>query len=236
MTKPIICITGGGTGIGYATAKQCLQAGYQVIIAGRRESVLTTAVATLSDYGPDIYSYQTDISNPDSVKQLFEYIKKKFNRLDCLVNNASIISVDQLTDMAVDAIQTMVSTNILGTVYCSRQAIPLLSQAKTPSIITVTSLGGISGTTKFPGFSVYSLTKGAIIIFTEALAVELKPHNIRVVGIAPGAVDTAMLKQAGEHLKTQTQPDDIAQTILFLAQANPQSGLTGTTLEIHSND
>ena len=232
--KPVVCITGGGTGIGLATAKRCLSAGYRVIICGRREAVLDNAIKALDH--PDGYSYTLDIADYTAVSRLFKWIETEFGRLDCLVNNASIIAVDTLDTMSKETIDSLVSVNILGTVYCSKAAVSLLKHSDSPSIITVTSLGGIQGATKFPKFSIYSMTKGALVIFTEALAVELKEHGIRVASIAPGAVDTTMLKQAGAHLNTSTQPDDIAQSLLFLMQAGNKSGLTGMTMEIHSNE
>ena len=96
-------------------------------------------------------------------------------------------------------------------------------------------MGGIQGSVKFPGLSLYTMTKGAIISLTEALAVELKPQGIRVNALAPGAVDTDMLKQAGPHLRTETTPNDVAPSIVFLLTAGPTSGLSGTILEVHSN-
>jgi NAD(P)-dependent dehydrogenase (short-subunit alcohol dehydrogenase family) len=104
------------------------------------------------------------------------------------------------------------------------------------TLVNLTSLSGVRGPEKFPGSSAYVVSKYGVLGLSEILAVEGRPHGIRVNSIAPGAVDTVMLQKAAPFLKTTTTPDDIARTILFLAD-NAQSGhITGANLEIFSNE
>ncbi len=237
MTQPVVCITGGGSGIGYGTAELLLNHQYAVVICGRRSSVIETAVQQLRQKFPTgiISGVVADIATESGVLDLFKHIQTHHQRLDCLINNASTLSVEPFESVSTQTIQTLINTNIMSTILCSQAAIPLLKQSPNACIVNISSLGGIQGSLKFPGFSIYSMTKGAVVALTETLAVELKPHGIRVNALAPGAVDTPMLKQAGSHLSTDTTPGDIAPSILFLIQASPTSGLSGTILEVHSN-
>ncbi|MBD97503.1 hypothetical protein CL648_02965 [bacterium] len=237
MNRPVACITGGGSGIGYATAQHLLENGYSVVICGRRKSVIQAAVHTLNHAYPsgNVCGLTADIATESGVASVFSHIQSQYQRLDCLINNASTLSVDSFESVSIDQIRRLIDTNIMSSILCSQAAIPLLTQSTNACIINISSLGGVQGSIKFPGFSIYTMTKGAIIALTEALAVELKPKGIRVNALAPGAVDTAMLKQAGAHLTTVTTPNDIAPSILFLLKARPASGLSGTILEVHSN-
>ena len=237
MTPRVACITGGGSGIGYATAEHLLQHGCSVVICGRRATVIQTAIETLSNQYPDatISGIAADVGTPTGVACLFEHIRERHNRLDYLVNNASTLAVDAFESISIETAQTLINTNIMSALLCSQAAIPLLKDSSNACIVNISSMGGIQGSVKFPGLSLYTMTKGAIISLTEALAVELKPQGIRVNALAPGAVDTDMLKQAGPHLRTETTPNDVAPSIVFLLTAGPTSGLSGTILEVHSN-
>ena len=99
----------------------------------------------------------------------------------------------------------------------------------------MSSLGGVHGTEKFPGFAAYTVSKFGVIGLTETLAVEGRPHDIRVNCVAPGAVETAMKKEAAPFLRTRTTPEDVARVIRFLCDDEESGALTGAIVEIHSN-
>ena len=99
----------------------------------------------------------------------------------------------------------------------------------------MSSLGGVPGTEKFPGYAAYTVSKFALTGLTEALAAEGREHRIRVNAVAPGAVDTVMLRRAAPHLRTRTGPADVAKIIAFLCDSAESGCMTGATLAINSN-
>ena len=101
-------------------------------------------------------------------------------------------------------------------------------------IINISSLSGVRGVEKFPGLSAYNVSKSAVAGLTEILAVEGKPYNIRVCAVSPGAIETAMLRQAAPHLKAGMTPADMAEILLFLADDSGRM-LSGSNIEIFSN-
>jgi NAD(P)-dependent dehydrogenase (short-subunit alcohol dehydrogenase family) len=103
------------------------------------------------------------------------------------------------------------------------------------AIVNVSSLGGLRGVEKFPGFAPYTVSKFAVVGMTECLAVEGREAGVCVNCVAPGAVETRMLAEAAPFLKTSTSPDDVARTIAFLAEEGLAGKLNGAVLEIHSN-
>jgi NAD(P)-dependent dehydrogenase (short-subunit alcohol dehydrogenase family) len=174
------------------------------------------------------------LSDDSSIDNLFSYIKKTVNGLDILVNNAAIIHVEDFMSQSIKNWDETYAVNVRGLTRCCQEAFKLMKN-NGGSIVNVSSLSGIKGVLKFSGFSSYVMSKFAVIGITEALAVEGKPYNISVNAIAPGAVDTQMLKQAAPQLKTSTLPSDIAKSIVFLADKEANK-LSGSVLEIHSND
>ncbi|MBZ0256358.1 SDR family oxidoreductase, partial [bacterium] len=102
-------------------------------------------------------------------------------------------------------------------------------------IVHISSLAGIRGTEKFPGMSAYVVSKHGVIGLTESLSVEGRPYGIRVNCVAPGAVDTQMLREAAPQFKTETEPADIAQAILYLSDPVQAASVTGAVIEVHSN-
>lgn len=124
--------------------------------------------------------------------------------------------------------------NLRGAMLCAQQAFRLMRE-QGGSIVNVSSLGGVAGTEKFPGYAAYTVSKFALTGLTEALAAEGKSLKIRVNGVAPGAVDTTMLRQAAPHLRTQTTPADVAKVIAFLCDPSQSACMTGATLVIDSN-
>ena len=126
--------------------------------------------------------------------------------------------------------------NIRAPFLLSHEFMRRLKEADLPgSIVNLTSLGGVRSTDKFPGLSLYTTSKFAVGGMTEALAVEGRPMRVRVNAVAPGAVDTEMLRQAAPHLKTNTTPADVARVITYLCNAAESKALTGSIIEIHSN-
>lgn len=234
LRDQVALITGGGRGIGQATAWALARRGAHVVVASRSASELQATVAEIQSAGLHASARVLDVANEAEVEAVFAAIAADFGRLDILVNNAAILLSGAFADMALADWDRVLAVNLRGAVLCARQAFRLMA-TQGGSIVNVSSLGGIAGTEKFPGYAAYTVSKFAVTGLTEALAAEGRAHNIRVNGVAPGAVDTAMLRQAAPHLRTRTGPADVAKTIAFLCDPTESGCMSGAMLVINSN-
>jgi NAD(P)-dependent dehydrogenase (short-subunit alcohol dehydrogenase family) len=168
---------------------------------------------------------------------LFEHTKNTFGTLDVLINNAAVIEVRELIEMDFATWQNVMAINVNGPFLGSREAFKqMIAVGKGGAIVNLSSLSGVRGPEKFKGFSSYVVSKYGVLGLTEILAVEGRPHGIRVNCVSPGAVATAMLKKAAPFLQTKTTPEDVAKTIYFLADDNQSRHITGANIEIFSNE
>lgn len=234
LQNQVALVTGGGRGIGAATAEVLARKGAHVIVASRTEVELNTTVARLRTAGLSTSARVLDVADDAAVQATFDWIIGDFGRLDMLVNNAAILLSGAFSDMAIADWDRLIATNLRGAVLCARQAFRLM-QKRGGNIVNVSSLGGMPNTEKFPGYAAYTVSKFALTGLTEALAVEGKPCRIRVNGVAPGAVDTVMLRDAAPHLRTRTTPADVAKVIGFLCDPAESGCMTGAMLPINSN-
>jgi len=230
-------ITGGTTGIGFATALRFVEEGAHVFITGRRQAELDAATTAL---GSNATGIQSDVSKLDDLDRVFSAIASHGKGLDVLFVNAGggeFSTLDQLTPEAFD--QTF-GVNVRGTVFTVQKALPLL--AENASVIITGSTAASKGN---PAFGVYAATKAALRSFTRTWAAELAGRNIRVNVIAPGptatpglsglATDPAEAQDLLESLASNVplgrlaQPAEIANAVLFLA-SDQASFITGTEL------
>lgn len=232
----VALITGGGRGIGAATAQALARKGAHVVIASRSAAELDATVLQLRAAGLAASARVLDVADEAAVDAVFSDIAATLGRLDILVNNAAILLSAPFASMTMADWDRLMAVNLRGAVLCARQAFRLMMvQAHGGSLVNVSSLGGIANTAKFPGYAAYTVSKFALSGLTEALAAEGKAHGIRVNAVAPGAVDTAMLRQAAPHLRTRTGPAEIARIIAFLCDPGESGCMTGAILPIDSN-
>jgi NAD(P)-dependent dehydrogenase (short-subunit alcohol dehydrogenase family) len=234
LQNQIALITGGGRGIGAATAEVLARKGAHVIVASRTEAELTATVARLRAEGLSASRQVLDVADDAAVDVAFDRIAAEFGRLDILVNNAAILLSGAFAEMAMADWDRLMAVNLRGAVLCARRAFRLMRE-RGGIIVNVSSLGGMQNTEKFPGYAAYTVSKFALSGLTEALAAEGKDCNIRVNGVAPGAVDTDMLREAAPHLRTRTTPADVAKVIAFLCDPAESGCMSGATLTINSN-
>ena len=230
----VALITGGGRGIGAATAEALARKGAQVIVASRTEAELAATVARIQADGLDAAAITLDVADEAAVDAAFARIAAEQGRLDILVNNAALLLSGPFAQMPMVDWDRLLAVNLRGAVLCARQAFRLMREHG-GAIVNVSSLGGVPGTEKFPGYAAYTVSKFALTGLTEALAAEGREHQIRVNAVAPGAVDTAMLRQAAPHLRTRTGPADVAKVIAILCDSTESGCMTGATLVINSN-
>ena len=235
----IALITGGSTGIGYATAQEFLAEGAaHVYITGRRKDVLDEAVKNLGS--KNVTAVQGDTSNLADLDKLYSVIKKQSARLDILFANAGGGDAEPLGSITEEAFDKTFNGNVKGVLFTVQKALPIFVDGG--SIILNASITSIKGV---PGMSVYSATKAALRSFARCWTVDLKERKIRVNVISPGPIDTPGLRGFGKTeeekqsfmagLKASTPmnriglSEEIAKPVVFLA-SDDSSYITGIEL------
>ncbi len=233
LTGKIALITGGGRGTGRAVALLFAKKGADVIICARGADELNETSELVLKSGGKCEPVVCDVGNEEEVKGMFGKIEEKHGRLDILVNNAGIFASGPMQSATLEKFEHVFNVNCTGAFLCCREAFGLMKE-KGGSIVNVSSLSGVQGVEKFPGFGTYVVSKFGMTGLTEALAVEWKDHRIRVNAVCPGAVDTEMLQKAAPHLKQRLTPEQVASAIIYFAGPE-SSGITGTIMPIFSH-
>jgi NAD(P)-dependent dehydrogenase (short-subunit alcohol dehydrogenase family) len=228
----VAIVTGGGRGIGRATADLLAGAGARVMICARsQEQVEAVAAST-----PGVSGLVGDVSDETFVERLVSQTVTAHGRLDILVNNAAVLGRRPFLELEPAVWDEVMAVNLRGAYLCARAAFRQMAEQQPSggSIVNVSSLSGVRGPEKFPGLAAYNVSKAGLLALSDILAVEGKPHGIRVNAVSPGAVETEMLRQAGHGLKALATPEDVARTIAFLV-SDLSYPATGANLEILSN-
>ncbi|MBN8531059.1 MAG: SDR family oxidoreductase [Alphaproteobacteria bacterium] len=224
----VAIVTGGSRGIGAATARWLAARGAHVVAASRSGDFPEGAEKPSS-----IRGFAADMEKNDSVDALFAFCDNTFGALDILVNNAAVIDVAPFTELSDAQWRRMFDINVFGMAHACREAFRRMKPGS--AIVNIGSIAGSHGREKFYGFSAYSASKAAVAALSEALSVEGRARGIRVNCVAPGAVDTAMLRQAAPGLQTSAKPEDIAETIGFLCDGSRAAVHTGGVIEVLTN-
>ncbi|MCX7624786.1 MAG: SDR family oxidoreductase [Candidatus Sumerlaeaceae bacterium] len=190
----IAVITGVSRGLGCALAVELVQKGIAVVGVARTPP--EKALAGFPSSRKALLEYcQCDVRDSLAVSEVFYRIEEKFGKIDVLVNNAGVgefRSVDSTTE---DLWRRTLETNLTGAFFCTRAALPLLRKAGGGLIVNVTSVAAVQG---IKGLSAYSASKAGLLAFGRALAEELRPHNIHVCNVLPGAIATEFWEHAGD--------------------------------------
>ncbi len=227
-------VTGAGRGIGRAAALLLAKEGARVIACARSDGELNETARQIAKAGGEVETIVCDMADEKAVIALFAHIQTTYGSLDILVNNAGVFSGAYVEDVSMAEYHRVMQVNAAAVFLCCREAFGLM-KANGGSIVNLSSLSGVQGAKKFPGFSAYCASKFAVVGITEALAEEGKQYGIRVNAVAPGSVDTDMLREAfpgfdGPMLK----PEQVAEAILFLAGPR-SSAVNGITLQLSSD-
>lgn len=234
MKDKIALVTGAGRGIGAATALLLAEEGYKVVLASRTTSELEEVGAQIQAKGGKCVISTIDLADDVAVNDLFSLIQKNEGRLDVLVNNAAIFEAAPFTHFPIETYDLMMKVNVRAPFLLSQKAFQMMQELGGGTIVNISSLAGIRGTKKYPNFSAYTVSKHAIVGLTEALAEEGKPFRIRVNCVAPGPVDTAMLKKAVPEITDAVKPYDIAKIVTFFC-TDKSEDITGTIYEVHTH-
>ena len=228
LTGKVALITGGNSGIGFATAQEFQNHGAKVVITGRNQQALDEAAARI---GGDLLAVQADVTQPGDTDALMATIQERYGRIDVLFLNAGTAKLGPIEDVTEAVFDEVIATNVKGVYFTIQKALPLLSDGA--SIILNGSANAHVG---FPGASVYSASKAAVHSFARTLTVELIGRGIRVNTLNIGPIDTPLYGKLGlpaEALQGFAQtvagrlpikrfgtPEEVAKAALFLASTD----------------
>ncbi|VTU17137.1 SDR family oxidoreductase [Variovorax sp. PBL-E5] len=229
----VLLITGGGRGIGAATALLAAQRGYAVAVNYANNSLAADEVVrTIRAGGGSAISVQADVGDEAQVMAMFDKVDAKFGRLDALVNNAGVVDLQARVDaMSVARLERMFRINVIGSFVCAREAVRRMSTKQGGRGGAIVNLSSAAAHLGSPGQYVdYAASKGAIDTFTIGLGKEVADEGIRVNAVRPGLIDTdihasgglpdrAAQLAPGVPMKRTGSAEEVARAILWLLSA-----------------
>ncbi len=207
-------ITGGGRGLGKATALAFAKEGINVAITGRNEQLLKESISELTALGVKATYAVFDVADFDAVTTAIAKLNADFGTFDILVNNAGVAAFGSVLDMDPKTWKDIIETNLLGTYYVTKAVLPQLIEKNEGDIINVSSTAGLNGAATT---SAYSASKFGVIGFSDSLMREVRKNNIRVCTLMPSTIASDMskeLKLTDGNPETVLQPEDFAELIV----------------------
>jgi len=216
----VALITGGGRGIGRATAIELAKEGVNVGLVGRTLENLEKVKAELKDYDIKVSVASADVSDLDDITAAVEKIRQELGPIDILLNNAGISKFGKFMELTPEEWTNIVDVNVKGVYYTTRAVLPEMVERQAGDIINISSTAGQKGG---PVTSAYSASKAAVIGLSESLMMEVRKDNIRVVTLTPSTVATDMAKELeltdGNPEKVM-QAEDLAELIVAQLKLN----------------
>jgi 3-oxoacyl-[acyl-carrier protein] reductase/7-alpha-hydroxysteroid dehydrogenase len=240
LKDKVAVITGGTRGIGYATAEAFLREGATVIICGSNKESADKAVAALKEKFPErtVAGISPNLANLEDVRSIFKTVSGLYGCIDILVNNAGVSESTPFTEYTEETFDRVMDLNVKGVFNAARAAVECMVPRGTGVILSTSSMVSISGQ---PSGFAYPASKFAVNGLTVSLARELGPKGIRVNAVAPGIIETDMMKAVPKEvidpmisripLRRLGQPQDIANAFVFLA-SEEASYITGVILSV----
>ncbi len=215
LKDKVVLITGANKGIGKDISITLAEQGAIAVLASRNKEMLEKTQGEILSSGGKAFSIPADISKEKEILNLFAKIKKKFGKLDVLINNAGIIKTGRLMDFSLKDYDEMMLINLRGLYICCQQALKIMLPQKRGYIINMSSVAGLKG---YEGQSAYTASKHGVIGITKSLSAEVYKDGIFVSTILPGGVDTELLWSARPDIDRSAliSPRDISNTVLYL--------------------
>lgn len=223
LQDKVFAVTGASRGIGAATALALASEGCKLGLGGRDESALEEAARACSEAGGEAIPVKHDVRSYEDCERLISETVGRFGSLDGLIANAGVGAYGELLDLPLDQIDAMLDTNVYGTVYSVRAALPALLENGGGDLVIVASVAGLRG---LPNEAVYCAGKHAQVGFAESLDHELRPKGIRVTTMCPGGVATEFAFGAGREpgmpaLAEMMSAEQVAEAIVFALRQDP---------------
>jgi NAD(P)-dependent dehydrogenase (short-subunit alcohol dehydrogenase family) len=235
-----VVVTGAGSGVGRATARAFAALGARVVVAERDEKTGAETAELIARAGGSAELVATDVAREADVERAVARALSLAPRLSVYVNNAGVLGAwVPIVEQSAETLARVLDVNVKGVVYGMKHAGAAMTRQGSGVIVNVASVQGFR--VVYPGSSLYAASKAAVVQLTKAGALELGPHGVRVVGIAPGPIDTPMLRSAASEWPPAIQkdvplarigePDDVARAIVWLTSA-AASYVTGAVLPV----
>lgn len=234
LAGTVAWVTGAGRGGGKATAVALAAEGVSLAICARTSAEIEETAALIRGAGGVVLTGQLDVADEAAVTGFAAQIAARFGKLDILIHCAATLIVRPFAEFMAAEWDEVLAVNLRGTFLCARSAFQAMQAGHGGQIVLIGSLSGVRGPEKFPGLAAYNVSKAGVLALSEIMAVEGRPHGIRVNCVSPGAIDTAMLRQAGHGLRAGVTPEQVGAFLAWLCL--PEAAiLTGANVEIMSN-
>lgn len=220
-----VVITGTSRGIGYELAKLFANQNHNVLAISRN----TEPLEALNH--KNIKTLSVDLCKNDEILQVTEFVKNNWKQVDILINNAGKLVNKPFTELTSDDFLEVYKVNVFGVAELTKSLIPYLQKGS--HVVTISSMGGIQGSMKFPGLAAYSSAKGAVIALSELLAEEYKEQQIAFNVLALGAVQTEMLQEAFPGFQAPVSAEEMANYIYNFSLTGHQF-YNGKVLQVSS--
>ncbi len=213
----VVIVTGGGSGIGRALCVRFAEAGAQVVAASRSRKALEETQTIVQKKGGRCEVESVDVSVAEQVDRLVAAVVDRFGRIDVLVNSAGVAPLGTVDAITPERFDRLVAVNVAGVFYGSRAVFEIMRERGGGVIVNLSSVASVD---PFPGLAAYGATKAWVNAWTKGLADEGKEHGIRVYAVAPGAVETPMLRGAFPDFPVEEAlaPSDVAELVYTLSQ------------------
>jgi NAD(P)-dependent dehydrogenase (short-subunit alcohol dehydrogenase family) len=230
LENRVAIVTGASSGIGRATAEMLVERGASVAIFARSAGKLKSLARK---HEGRMLAVPGDVSDSASIERLFAQTESRFGPCDILINDAGTYVDKRIEKMTERDWDRVFAVNVRGAFLTTRRAVKSMISRRTGAIVNVSSISGVIGPEKFPGYSAYCASKAALIEFTEVAAVELKELGIRVNCVSPGSVDTPMWAAVSGGARASMTPAEVAEVILFLASDRSRP-INGQNIDVYS--
>ena len=204
-----VVITGTSRGIGLELVQKFAKAGHSVLALSRNEKPVQDLQLK------NVHAFPFDVSEERDLRKAAEYVTEAWKNMDILIHNAGAIVNKPFEEISSDEFRRVYEVNVLGVAALTGKLLPFMEEGA--HVLTISSMGGVQGSMKFPGLSAYSSSKGAVITLSEVLAEEYKDRKIAFNVLALGAVQTEMLQEAFPGYEAPLQPSEMANYIADFA-------------------